>query len=62
MKIKQGDPVVSDDFWYDLTDGGYIVPEELLEDAADVERVNEALKTLNEFREALEQSGRYEVM
>lgn len=41
MKFKKNvETIYSSDFWYDLTDGGYIVPKNILEseDAAEVER------------------------
>lgn len=55
MKIKEGCEASSDDFWYDLTDGGYLNPEEILENKEDVDRVNEAIKVLQEFRDSCEE-------
>jgi len=53
-KIKE--PIQSDDFWYDLFDGGYIKPEKLLKNKEDVAKVKEAMKVLQQFqREAEEQ-------
>lgn len=49
MKIKEGCEASTSDFWYDLTDGGYLKPEEILEDPADVERVIAAIATIREF-------------
>ena len=54
MKIKEGCTASTGEFWYDLTDGGYINPEEILEDPQDVKRVNEAIKTIKEFRDSCE--------
>lgn len=39
------------DFFYDLTDGGYINPTKLLVDKKDAERVMEAIKVLKEFQD-----------
>lgn len=55
MKIKEGCEASTDDFWYDLTYGGYLKPEEILEDQADVERVREAIATIREFEAACEE-------
>lgn len=33
FSFKKGASVSTSDFWYDLMDGGYIRPEELLDDA-----------------------------
>ena len=40
-------------FWYSLTDGGYINPENLLEDGKDVEKVLKAIRTIREFESLL---------
>ena len=61
MKIsKDMEKVYPSDFWYDLIDGGYIHPELCLEDSSDTERVLDAIKTLQEFRDALENDERVE--
>jgi hypothetical protein len=52
MKIKKNLDITTDDFWYDLTDGGYLKPEEILEDSQDVERVLDAIATLELFRDS----------
>lgn len=46
MKIKTGDPIVSDDFWYDLTDGGYIKPKKLLANKEDIKRVKDTIPVI----------------
>lgn len=43
----------SNEFWYDLTDGGYIKPEQILEDQKQLKIVNDAIKVLWSFQEAL---------
>lgn len=47
----------SDGFWYDITDGGYIKPEEILDDQVQLDTVNEAIKVLKSFEMALEAEG-----
>ena len=45
----------TDDFWYDLTDGGYINPDKLLLYPAQANQVKEAIAVLESFKEALEE-------
>ena len=53
MKIKKDAELICDcDWWYDLTDGGYIKPEKILEDPKDIEKVLAAIKIVREFQEA----------
>lgn len=54
FKFKITEPVgTSNGFWYDLTDGGYINPEEILEDPKQIERVNKAIMLLQRFEKEL---------
>ena len=50
MKWKENAEIVTSDFWYDLIDGGYIKPKDLLEDEEEIKRVEEAIKVLEEFK------------
>lgn len=43
------EPVYSSEEWYDLTDGGYIKPEELLVDPKQVEELQEAIRIVRNF-------------
>lgn len=52
MKIKDGCEVCSSEFWYDLTDGGYLNPDEILENQNDAKRVKEAIAVIKEFEES----------
>jgi len=54
MKWKENAEIVTSDFWYDLTDGGYIKPKDLLEDEEEIKRVEEAIKVLEEFKQSAE--------
>jgi len=55
MKIKEGLEVSTGEFWYDLTDGGYIKPEEILVDEKDIESVKQAIKVIREFESSCEE-------
>ena len=55
MKIKAGCDVSTYDFYYDLTSGGYLFPEEILEEEQDIARVRSAINTLKEFEAACEE-------
>lgn len=43
--------------YYDLFDGGYIRPEEMLEDVAQIDAVFEAMQTIQEFLKQAEDAG-----
>ena len=36
-------------FWYALTSGGYLKPEDILEDAKEIAKVKEAIALIREF-------------
>ncbi len=62
MKTKKDViPVCTSEFYYDLFDGGYIDPENLLI-KKDAKKVREAIWTIIEFRETLEEAGLLEEM
>jgi len=44
----------SSGFWYDLVIGGYINPEEVLEDSDQLSKLNNAIELLSSFEGALE--------
>ena len=54
MEYKKGAEIITDDFWYDLTDGGYIKPDALLVNQEDVDRINAAIKTLVDWKNEME--------
>jgi hypothetical protein len=54
MKIKENCDITTSDFWYDLTDGGYLKPEEILENEEDVEKVKNAIDVLMDFQSSCE--------
>jgi hypothetical protein len=50
MKIKKNYKASTTDFWYDLTDGGYLKPEKICANKEDAQRVLEAIRVLEEFK------------
>ena len=55
MKVKKGLEISTSEFWYDLTDGGYLKPEEICENEEDAKKVIEAIKTIEDFRDSCEE-------
>jgi hypothetical protein len=56
LRIRDGATAgTTQDFFYDMFDGGYIDPEDYLV-APDAERVRKAMNLILEFREILEHS------
>ena len=52
MKIKDGCTASTNDFWYGLTDGGYLNPLEILENPDDTQEVINAITVLQEFKKS----------
>lgn len=50
---KDAEPQASSDFWYDISDGGYIDPHDFLEEES-AAKVVAAVELLMEFRDQLE--------
>ncbi len=57
MKFKKDISLSTDDFWYDLIDGSYINPEEILEDNDDIDKIKKAIDTLKRFKFEMEEKG-----
>lgn len=55
MKIKENLKISTPDFWYDLTDGGYLDPYEICETIDDADRVYEAMKVIEDFQNSCEE-------
>jgi hypothetical protein len=51
-----------EDFWYDLTDGGYIKPAELLDDPKQIQKITDAIAVVQSFAEAGFAAGIFEEM
>jgi len=54
MEFVKKAKIVTDDFFYDLFDGGYIKPEKLLKNQEDIEKVKEAIKVISDFKDSAE--------
>lgn len=58
MKFKDRDePLYTSDPWYDLFDGGYILPEELLDLPREYNEVREAILLIQQFMEEAQENG-----
>jgi hypothetical protein len=62
MKFKDGAEIITSEFWYDVFDGGYIKPDDLLEDEELADEVNEAILLLRKFQLEAEKQGVLEEM
>ena len=50
MKFNENaQPIYTGDLWYDLTDGGYIKPGDLLSDKAEAKKVEQAIEIVRKF-------------
>ena len=54
MKIKEGLQISTGDFWYDVTDGGYLNPDDICENEEDAKRVREAIAVIRDFESSCE--------
>ena len=63
LQLKQGDleSVSTDDFYYDLFQGGYFKPEKFLDEIS-AEKVKEAIDIINQYESLLEDSELLEEM
>jgi len=59
---KDAEVVFSSDFWYDMTDGGYIKLDNLLEDSEQIKEVKNAIEIIEKFKRELLAAGLYEEM
>lgn len=55
-KVKKKKDVATSDFWYDLFEGGYLDPVELLKKQEDVDEVLKAMEVLLTYRKSLEEA------
>lgn len=55
MKIKKGLEIGTSDFWYDLTAGGYLNPEDICKNKEDAESVRSAIQVIIDFQESCEE-------
>jgi hypothetical protein len=59
---KQEEPIPVGDFWYDLTDGGYIKPEKLLTNPDQIKLVKDAIALLKAYEDQAGGAGAIESM
>lgn len=52
MEIKKGLEIGTAEFWYDLTEGGYLKPNEICQNPEDAKRVNEAIAVIRDFEQS----------
>ena len=63
MKFKKDvDVVYSSELHYDLFDGGYIKPENMLENIDDADKVNAAIDLVRQFLSEAQEAGNLEAM
>ncbi len=55
MEINKRCKVSSGDFWYDLTDGGYLDVYKICKNKEDAERVKNAIEVVKEFQSSCEE-------
>lgn len=55
MEIKKGLEISSSEFWYDLTDGGYLEPLEICESPEDAAKVKKAIEIVLDFQKSCEE-------
>ena len=55
MKIVQGLDITTEEFYYDLFEGGYIKPEVFCKNQKDAKKIRKAMKVIEEFRDACEE-------
>lgn len=54
MEFVKKAKIVTDDFFYDLFDGGYIKPEKLLKNQEDIDKVKNAIEIIKDFKDSAE--------
>ena len=51
----EGVEVFTEEFWYDLTDGGYIKPENVLADEEQIAKLQAAIDLVRSFERAIDE-------
>lgn len=54
---KRTEPIHTSDFWYDLTDGGYIDPNDLLISVLEAREIMSAICLLEDFKRGAIKAG-----
>jgi len=55
MEIKKGLEISTAEFWYDVTDGGYLDPMKICKNKEDGQKVINAIKIVKEFEDSCEE-------
>ncbi len=55
MKIKENLEICSSEPWYDLSDGGYLNPQEICQEPEDAKKVEEAVEIVKDFLDSCEE-------
>ncbi len=55
MKLKENLELSTTDFWYDLTDGGYLKPTLICKDLIEADKLLEAIALIKEFENSCEE-------
>ena len=50
QKEQIASTIDNEGFWYALSDGGYLKPEDILEDEKEINKVQEAIDIIREFK------------
>lgn len=53
--VEEGIDVSTDDFYYDLFEGGYLKPEELLMWQGDIDKVKDAIEIIKKFKRSCQE-------
>lgn len=53
-KVKGDVEVYTEEFWYDITDGGYLKPEEILSDQNQIKKLREAINLVRDFERLID--------
>jgi len=53
--FKEDVEVFTEEFWYDLTDGGYIKPENVLADKEQIAKLQAAIDLVRSFEQAIDE-------
>lgn len=53
--FKEDVEVYTEEFWYDLTDGGYIKPENVLADEEQIAKLQAAIDLVRSFERAIDE-------
>ena len=59
---ENAEPVVTDGFWYDMFEGGYICADKVLDNEWQINRIKQAVEDLRSFRDALDKAELIEYM